>query len=207
MKSIGRIASIPTTSEPSNERLTGATTPTPISHEVPPPTSLPTQDNSDLASYLDTPVSPLSISYHGPSDCITKSTCIVISGFPKTIGSNGEIAKATHSMMSSSKIKHLLTSETNKNIQPEFHSSPNVCGYYPLELSEEYSFRCYPQSSTEKLLFHQLKFQPANPLGTSSHFYHHFMAYALPVSPQDFRNARTIGAFGGVQSRFLLVNC
>ena len=152
----------------------------------------PNASQSSSASPIDI---PQSIPYRGPTDEITKSSCIVIAGFHKTIGSDGEIAKATHAMMSADKIKHALTPETNKNIKPEFHSTSNICGYYPLELSEVYSFRRYPQSKDEKMLFQQLKFQPTN---TTSNFYHHFMAYALPVSSKDFRSARVIGAFRGI---------
>jgi len=94
-------------------------------------------------------------SYCGPTDKVIKSSCMVISGFHCSIKNNGEIAKATHAIMNASHIRHKLTPETNKNIKPVFHTSPNVCGYFPLELNEEYSFSRYPSNQTEKQIYQQ----------------------------------------------------
>ena len=146
-------------------------------------------DVTDSAHHPATPTSPLN-SYTGPTDAPIRSNCVVISGFHKSIGSNGEIAKVTHALLRPSKI---LTSESQIKIKPEFHSNSNVCGFYPLELSESHTFSRYPQSSDEKFMFQQLK-SPTN----DAHNYHHVMAYAVQVSAQVFRTARTIGAFRGV---------
>ncbi len=147
------------------------------------------------------PVSSDHVSYCGPTDKVVKSSCMIISGFHCSIKNNGEIAKATHAMMNSSQIRHKLTPETNKHIKPIFHTSPNVCGYFPLELNDEYSFCRYPTSNTEKQVFQQLKFVASGTTGNTKgnpNFYHHVMAYAIPVSAQTVRTANTIGAFRGV---------
>ena len=131
-------------------------------------------------------------SYQGPVDDSIHACCVVISGFMKSIGSNGNIAKATHAMMNAAQIKHRLTPDTNHLIRPEFNVSPNICGFFPLE-TDSYDFRRYPLTSEEKPIFQQFKANPTD----GSNYYHHFMSFALPVTPEAFRSARTIGAFRG----------
>ncbi len=134
--------------------------------------------------------------YTGPHDHIVESSCMIISGLHRSIGSNKEIAQATHAMMSAAKIKHQLKPQLNKFLKPEFHPTcANICGYYPLELAEKYCFNRYLDFEGEKPIFSQLKFQPNK---NNSFFYHHCMAYAVPVSAEQFSSARLIGAFRGV---------
>ena len=160
-----------------------------------------TAEPSSHSSYTDMHTSPPSIPtpmsssltlYRGPVDKLIRTSTIIISGFSKSINLTGEIAKGTHAMMNASKIQHLLSPETNRHINPQFPNGLNVCGFYPLELSRPFPFRRYPQSSDEKLLFQQHR------LFSTSKYYHHFMAYAVSVSPKDFRAAKNIGAFRGL---------
>ena len=132
--------------------------------------------------------------YHGPNDHITLAKCVIIAGFHKSIGYNTNIAKAVHTMLSTGPTHQRLSHVFNSSIQPEYSKSPTVCGFFPLELSNEYQFRRYPQDNSEQHIFRQLHF----PSPAVNGFYHHFMAFAIPVSSDVFNSALTIGAFRGV---------
>ncbi len=159
--------------------------------------SIPTSNNMETSSTSsnDNPPSIPSSYYKGPCDKVIVSSTIIISGFSRSISKDGEIAKATHALMNASKIKHLLTPETNKNIQPEFPIGKNFGGYFPLGTSKPYDFCRYPANSDQKQLLTQVKHLIDS---DNANYYHQVFAFAVSVSPQDFRAARVIGAFRGV---------